>query len=829
MSAFTVRLLPFSRRIILPTLAVIIIATDGQASYRAEHLRNKLEGPGQVITLNGQYVHNIGDLQMNVTYWGFFGSLPKSRMPMSDSPSAQWPAGSGVEYLYAAGIWVGATMDGFPAVSTGYPETEFYPTDDPRDIIYRSFEGALNGCRYPGPADDDMDGLVDEDWLNGHDDDHDGYIDEDYAAIGQQMLSCWYTDDQPYSTMRWPEHTPMHLHIRQESYQWGDDNINDFIGVHYYITNQGTKFLTNAYIGIYADVDAGPVIYGSYHMDDLVGFWQGWQCAIKGEGEMPVHIKVGYVYDNDGDGGRTRGYFGIVILGHTTGVFTPSCNVSLNAFRVFRGLQPYEKGGEPTSDFQRYDVLTNQQIDDNKEDPNDYKILLSVGPFGILPPDSTIELSIAYVCGEGLDEMLLNAAKIKLAYEGRWYNEDKDYNTGILGRETPVPGPLKLWDPDPCDADTNKLNAYKGEIIWSNIDCYDEYLRWSNQECYKGGLGSSDYQTGIHGKEKQLHWFTASAPPPPRMRVIPGDNEMTILWDNLSETVPDMMTLENDFEGYQIWRADNWHRPYGTSTLSGPHSDLWHLLEIRDIINGILPDVDFKRPFSEGGWQYEPLVNFKDRETYIRLYKESLLYSPLDTVPCPPGLTEEICDTLEALARHSLGMAGGKQYYKYVDKEPKNGLPYFYSVIAYDHVIEDGTPTKIGRSNNPISNFAYVTPLSEAQHAESFDEKEVYVVPNPATRDNLKPWKLDPNNSDPTGVKVEFRNLPRCQSTVRIFTVSGDLVQTLYNDGRDGNGTLPWNLLSRNGQDIGSGVYLFSVEPADSRFPRTIGKFVVIR
>ena len=64
---------------------------------------------------------------MNVTNFGFLGSLPKSSYPMADSPSAQWPAGSGIEYLYAAGLWIGAEVDGVPSVSTGYPEMELYP------------------------------------------------------------------------------------------------------------------------------------------------------------------------------------------------------------------------------------------------------------------------------------------------------------------------------------------------------------------------------------------------------------------------------------------------------------------------------------------------------------------------------------------------------------------------------------------------------------------------------------------------------------------------------------------------------------------------------
>ena len=34
---------------------------------------------------------------------------------------------------------------------------------------------------------------------------------------------------------------------------------------------------------------------------------------------------------------------------------------------------------------------------------------------------------------------------------------------------------------------------------------------------------------------------------------------------------------------------------------------------------------------------------------------------------------------------------------------------------------------------------------------------------------------------------------------------------------------------SRNGQTVTSGVYIFSVEPDDGRFPKSVGKFVVIR
>ncbi len=48
-----------------------------------------------------------------------------------------------------------------------------------------------------------------------------------------------------------------------------------------------------------------------------------------------------------------------------------------------------------------------------------------------------------------------------------------------------------------------------------------------------------------------------SAPPGPNLSAVPGDNRVTLYWDNSTELVPDPATDELDFEGYKIYRSED--------------------------------------------------------------------------------------------------------------------------------------------------------------------------------------------------------------------------------------------------------------------------------
>ncbi len=469
------------------------------------------------FVIDGSTVHNVGELHMHVGNWGMFGSMPSSGLPFAHAPSAEWPAGSGIEHLYAAGLWVGAKKGGIPAVSTAIFDFELQPTDDPIDVFYRSFDGAPGGTRVPFlNADDDHDGAVDEDFLDGRDNDGDGLIDEDFAALSNQMFSCWYTDDQPTAIESYPDHEPLHITIKQESYQWEDPRFDDFVGATFTITNTGTELLEELYLGIFADFDVGaPDGGGPYWNDDVSGFWTGSICTDIG----PATISMAYGYDWDGDGGQTPGYFGVMMLGHTIdplGINAPR-HVGIRSYRAFSGDQPYENGGDPTNDFQRYEILSSHRIDRNSEVPGDYRALISVGPFAELPPGESIVFSIGFVAGEGFDGMKENAAMAQRLYDGIWYDLDGDPMTGIDRRETPIYGPAQEVVIDKCRIGMDEpIDVPAGSVVWINNDCPREsgYQRL----CGYSAADSFLYRTGVGGRETQIHWLLE--PPPPMLDVL---------------------------------------------------------------------------------------------------------------------------------------------------------------------------------------------------------------------------------------------------------------------------------------------------------------------
>ncbi|SVB91874.1 uncharacterized protein METZ01_LOCUS244728, partial [marine metagenome] len=73
------------------------------------------------------YNHTTNNNWLAVTNYGGYGD-PNS--PSTGRPSAQWPGGSGNNYLYDAGLWIGTEIGGEPAVTSYFysPAQEWLPT-----------------------------------------------------------------------------------------------------------------------------------------------------------------------------------------------------------------------------------------------------------------------------------------------------------------------------------------------------------------------------------------------------------------------------------------------------------------------------------------------------------------------------------------------------------------------------------------------------------------------------------------------------------------------------------------------------------------------------
>ncbi len=110
------------------------------------------------------------------------------------------------------------------------------------------------------------------------------------------------------------------------------------------------------------------------------------------------------------------------------------------------------------------------------------------------------------------------------------------------------------------------------------------------------------------------------------------------------------------------------------------------------------------------------------------------------------------------------------------------------------------------------------------EHAKA-DLDKIMVVPNPYVATST----FEPSNAFRAGRgerRLFFMNLPP-ECTIRIYTTTGQLVQTLYHDSTGDDGQESWDLVTRDGMNIAYGIYLFHVDAPG--IGEKIGRFAVIK
>ena len=115
--------------------------------------------------------------------------------------------------------------------------------------------------------------------------------------------------------------------------------------------------------------------------------------------------------------------------------------------------------------------------------------------------------------------------------------------------------------------------------------------------------------------------------------------------------------------------------------------------------------------------------------------------------------------------------------------------------------------TKPYRTGETV-RFQTQSPVLDAQKART-DLSRILVVPNPYV--GGASWEPQPTSVGRGDRLIYFIHLPH-QCTIRIYTISGHLVQTIQHQSGIDDGQEPWNLVSRDGMDIAFGVYVYHVD-----------------
>ncbi len=202
----------------------------------------------------------------------------------------------------------------------------------------------------------------------------------------------------------------------------------------------------------------------------------------------------------------------------------------------------------------------------------------------------------------------------------------------------------------------------------------------------------------------------------------------------------------------------------------------------------------------------DPHQGFPDIAGY-RIYRSGYL---------PFGPWEKIADIPVADPRF---FQPDSHEYVFIDTLVALGYAYYYSVTSYDN----------GHSSWAVDPTYVVPPLESSIFANRMETPfyttlqpqkslaEVKVVPNPFYVNSGFEFAGDAK-------LIQFVNL-ESECTIRIYTLRGDLVKTIYHNNPQ-SGVTFWNQISDNGQYVKSGMYFYVVTNAKGETQK--GKLAII-
>ena len=359
------------------------------------------------------------------------------------------------------------------------------------------------------------------------------------------------------------------------------------------------------------------------------------------------------------------------------------------------------------------------------------------------------------------------------------------------------------------------------------------------------------------------HYQGFTAPNIPEVSSNSDHEEITLYWDSKAETSTDVVTEYSDFEGYRIYKSKDagltWGDPINkifdnNGTLVGWRPIAQFDLSAAADSSFCLKDASGDSETCVGGTRNmeisgpDPLAPWIDLGDNIWIEEGDIvdgLYSYIDRGNCKD---HRYADSTACVLNNSI-------WEKVLD-----GVEYTYSITAYDmgipadysinwefvdSVYTDTTayalfePDTLFNESNPdhwsspygypsiespkgttIKDINYIT-VKAGYDVDSDDHViSPTVVPNP--------YFVHSNFNENEWVReIHFTRLPKEKTSIKIFTISGERVNTLSSEDNDGYvGVIEWNIRSMNNQEIAPGLYIYVVESSGYEH---IGKFAVVR
>ncbi|MCB2212492.1 hypothetical protein KQI52_10310 [bacterium] len=883
-------------------------------------------------------VVDVGLLWMNITNFGYFGNDGPGRTtrlddPCTDdwAPQAEYPGGSGVQYLYRGGLWVGAMIqeEGFeyPRVSVGTEgwqgDEELNPTSPIEERSTRS-----NAYNCLGEFVSHPEAVSEQDFVAS-------YSDTTKVLPGGDVV------DHPYDGA----HIPLGIEITQKTYAWSYNYAQDFIIIDYEIENIADKFLKNLYIGLFVDADVGLYANNNHYEDDICGFTSTFEYSPPGsDATDTLTINTAWIADNDGrpNGVSSGTQFSCPDITGSRVVRAPNpkLRTSFNWW-ISNGDDPANKDfgpsweddgapggwtsrlGTPVTDADKYFVLSNREFDYDQiyvDDPNyltdhpqefrdrftgelleehfwkdpdvddpgdladgyDTRYMISWGPLGIydytdesgnqiyrLNPGEKFSMTVAYVAGAGFHDKNnpqitdTNIEPAKFNFADFQYNADwaaKVYDNPMVdtfmrpGTALPLSedegGQQDNWFGEDVGRDRVFLPADsvgKSVTFWNPAEGVFETLTYTGPDedgteldgrlqaeediAPRPELFDYTFANSLFDQGDGVPDFQGPPPPPtPELSYRAEDNDLILQWNSMPSEDPeyeDAFSRQQDFEGYRVYVSN-----------TGQETEFSFVAEFDRIDysfytsnDSLLDSTYYQHEIDEYEWT--PYITTREFDGLVGTLK-------------PVGLNLGIEDNAELTS----WMEGDIRYYEYRIKDTNPMIPRYYAVTAYDYGdYRSGTePLESAKTANAV----YAAP-------NGTDRKKPGVVPNPyrADEDYTRQYlRLAYSDDDETSVswenrddgtagyfpqtdrRIYFYNLPT-ECLIRIFTVSGDLVDIIKHEAGAPNElsrwsaphAAAWDLNSRNQQQVVSGLYFFSVEDMtdEGKGHVDVGKFVIIR